>query len=142
MIGLLAGFAGKFFGGNTGTAGLTLVALIALGGYIGWLKIDNGMLKNKVESLQNDVREQQLLVETERGNVRTCQARVDVNNQRIEDLKDATKNNQKVIDMLGENIDAFREASNARIENLRDAPTPQSCEEAMQFLREGVGERR
>lgn len=142
MIGLLAGFAGKFFGGNTGTAGLTLVALIAMGGYIGWLKIDNGMLENKVGKLQNDVRELQLDVEREKGNLRACQARVDANNERIEDLKEASKNSQKVIDMLGENIDSFREASEARIDNLRNAPTPESCEEAMQFLRDGIGDRR
>ena len=139
MIGLLAGFAGKFFGGNTATAGLTLVAVIAMAGYVGFLKIDNGLLKNKVESLRNDVRELQLDVEREKGNLRACNARIEISNERIDDLKEASDNNQKVIDMLGDNIVAFKEASDARIENLRDAPTPQSCEEAMQFLREGVG---
>ena len=125
----------SFLGGGTSMwviIGLTL----AIGGYIGILKFDNMKLENKVTELRNDVRELQLDVLREQGNVRTCQARVDGANARLEDLKSMSDSRTKIIGMLADNIEIFRDASNARIDNLRDAVVGESCESAMQFLRE------
>lgn len=131
----------SLFGGGT-SMWVIIGIIIAVGGYIGVLKFDNMKLENKVTELRNDVRELQLDVEREKGNVRTCQARVDGANARLEDLKSMSDSRTKIIEMLGENIDMFRDASNARIENLRDAVVGESCEAAMKFLREGIGDHR
>lgn len=136
------GIIGKFFTGGGGSMWAIIGLVVVVGGYIGVLKIDNMRLENKVAALRNDVRELQLDVEREKGNVRTCQARVDGANARLEDLKSVSDSRTKIIEMLGENIEMFREASNARIDNLRDAVVGESCEAAMKFLREGIGPRR
>ena len=134
---------GKLLGLVTGGGGsmwLIIAAVVAIGGYIGVLKWDNAKLVDKVEDLRVELKQAQLDIEIEKGNVRTCQARVDGANDRLEDLKDVNDDRKKIIDMLGENIDTFREASDARIDNIRDAVVGKSCEEAMQFLREGIND--
>lgn len=136
------GVIGKFFTGGGVSMWATIALVVAIGGYIGVLKFDNMKLENKVTELRNDVRELQLDVEREKGNVRTCQARVDGANARLDDLKSVSDSRTKIIEMLGDNIDMFREASNARLDNLRDAVVGESCEAAMEFLREGIGDHR
>lgn len=129
-------------GASSGGSMWAMIALVVvIGGYIGVLKFDNMKLENKVTELRNDVRGLQLDVEREKGNLRTCQARVDGANARLEDLKSVSDSRTKIIEMLGDNIELFREASNARIDNLRDAVVGESCEAAMAFLREGIGPR-
>lgn len=136
MLGKLVGLVS---GGGAGMWGIIAV-VIAVGGYIGVLKISNNNLQNKVDSLRVELATAQLDVEREKGNVRTCQARVEGANERLDDLKSVNDERSRIIDMLGENIDTFREASDARIDNLRDAVVGKSCEEAMQFLREGIND--
>lgn len=133
--------AKKFFGGSTLMAGAVLVAVLGVTGYVGFLKFDIWTLNRQIETLENEKRELELDLKHEEGEVKACKATVEQTNKRIDDLKEDRNSRDRMFDMLQENIDLIRENSSSRIEDLEDLPTPESCEDAMQLLRDGLGER-
>lgn len=137
LVKLLTFLGGGSVGGKVAIVGIGIVA-VAVGAYISYLNIAKINLENQIQDLEHKVATLELDVEREKGNVRECHARIDVTNQRIEDLKSVTDERTKIISMLGENIQLFKDASNARIQNIRNTVVGKSCEEAMQFLRDGV----
>lgn len=142
IIGGLLGTVGSIFGRGRLFGGMIVLVTIGLAGYIGTLKYEIWSQGNTIEQQQVTIGQLENSVAFEKGEVKACKARIDETNKRITDLKDSTVSRDKIIDSLAENINTFRELSDARIKNIEDAPTPQSCEEAMEFLRNGLGERK
>lgn len=138
MIGFLAT---KLFGGSGLTAGIFLVATLAVTGYVGVLKFDNWMKGNKIEKLELANRQLELDVQFEQGEVKACKARIDETNERIIDLKEDREARKEMFSLLQQNVDLIRDSSSARVADLESIPTPQNCEEAMNLLRDGLGER-
>ena len=116
-------------------AGIGLALVL---GYIGLLKFDIRSLEDDVGDLENQVKSLELDVEREKGNVRACQARIEETNNRITDLKEDADSRDALIDMLADNIDLFKEASESRIELIENSIVGESCEDALEFLRKGV----
>ena len=116
-----------------------LAIIIAVGGYIGWLKLDIHNLETKVEEQQLEIRGLELDVEREKGNVRECMATIDGNNERINDLQQDNDRRTEILDSLNETIKEFKDINRIRVEDILSAPTPENCEQAMEFLRRGVG---
>lgn len=137
IVKLLTLLGGGTAGGKLAVLGIGAVAL-AMGGYIAYLNVSKVELEHKVAELQTQIASLEVDVERERGNVKECQARIELSNQRLDDLKSVTDERTKIIGMLSENIEVIKDASNARIQVLRNTVVGKSCEEAMQFLRDGV----
>ena len=116
-------------------AGIGLALVL---GYIGLLKFDIRSLEHDVGDLENQVKSLEIDVEREKGNVRACQARIEETNNRITDLKEDADSRDALIDMLADNIDLFKEASESRIELIENSIVGESCEDALEFLRKGV----
>jgi len=137
LVKLLTFLGGGSVGGKVSIVAIGTIALI-IAGYISYLNVVKVNLEHEVKELELKVSSLELDVEREKGNVRECHARIDITNARIEDLKSNNDERTKIINMLGENIQLFKDASNARIQNIRNTVVGKSCEEAMQFLRDGV----
>ena len=137
LVKLLTFLGGGSVGGKVSIVVIGTIALI-IAGYISYLNVVKVNLEHEVKELELKVSSLELDVEREKGNVRECHARIDITNARIEDLKSNNDERTKIINMLGENIQLFKDASNARIQNIRNTVVGKSCEEAMQFLRDGV----
>lgn len=115
--------------------GLAILAVLA---YVGVLKFQIWSLEDDVVSLNQQVDQLKLDVAHEKNEVAKCQIVVDKSNDQILNLKDASDHRQEVLDMLGENIKIVRKLTNGKISDIENAITPENCEKAMQFLRDGV----
>lgn len=65
-------------------------------------------------------------------------AAIDERNRQIEAWRDITEQHEKDIKELEKQLAEERERANARVKDILDDPTPQTCEEAIQYLRDGV----
>lgn len=131
----MIGFIARIFGGNVASAWIAVIMAAGIASYVGVLKFDIWQKENQIEDLKVENKRLELDVAHEKGEVKACKSRIQETNNRIEDLKSDRK---KVVSILTENLNMFRELSESRINNIKDAPTPQNCEEAMEFLREGL----
>lgn len=129
----------KFLGGNQIAVIGALVVIAAVGGYIGWLKIDiSGLnddvsrLELQVQTLKNDVYHGEL-------EVAKCKGTIEATNDRINDLRTDVQNRSEIIGMLADNIATVQKITKKNIEGIENLPTPKNCKEAMAMLREGAG---
>ena len=127
----------QLVGGARGVA--MLVVIIALGAYGGVLKIHNMSLEHDVRTLELDVKDKEIEITRLNGEVGQCRAKLEINNDRIADLKVSRDLQKQSFDMLAENIDAFKEVNGLKIKELQETEAPQSCELIMEFLKKGVG---
>ena len=139
FVKLLTFLGGGSVGGKAAVIGIAAVA-VAMGSYIAFLNITKTNLEHKVSELEVKVASLEVDLEREKGNLKACHVRIEGANQRLEDLKSVTDERTKIIGMLSENIEVLKDASNARIQVLRNTVVGKSCEEAMQFLRDGVND--
>lgn len=116
------------------------IAAIVLAGYIGWLKWDIHSLENDVSKLETQVIQKDLEITRLNGEVKECTSKIDANNEHISDLRKDNEFREKSFDVLVENIDLIRENTARQIEDIRNAPEPQTCAEVLTLLRKGVGQ--
>jgi|AntRauTorcE11897_2_1112592.scaffolds.fasta_scaffold00078_90 exonuclease VII small subunit len=135
-------FLAKLFGGSSMAAGIALAVVLGIGGYIGILKFEIWGLENDVARLENEKAALKVDVAFEQGEVKACKATVEQTNMRIEDLREDRDNRERMFDLLQDNVDLIRESTSGRIADLDKLPTPKNCEDAMQLLRDGLGERK
>lgn len=127
----------QMIGGGKGV--VVILILAALGGYIGVLKVQNMSLEHDVRSLELDVKDKVIEITRLNGEVGQCRAKLEINNDRIADLKVNRDLQKQSFDLLAENIDAFKEVNGLKIKELQETAAPQSCELIMAFLKKGVG---
>lgn len=65
---------------------------------------------------------------------------IDAQNKALQDLGGLTAKMDSEFKKLNETVNKIRKDTNKTVKDILDAPTPQTCEEAMQFLRDGVGD--
>jgi chromosome segregation ATPase len=114
----------------------TGVLIMALVGALAW----GGIQTWRIGTLENEVREAENKQERAEQQTQACRDQMSVQNERIQDLSDDRKFRDGMIDMLRENIDTERERTQRTITSLIDAPVPENCEAAIQFLRDGLGD--
>lgn len=119
-----------------------LLVILGMGGYIGLLKFDSWKDERRIDELEVQVMQLENTVEKKEIQLEACKDRITIINDRVEDLSQDSQSRNKVIEILADNIGTLRELSNERIDDIRDAPTPESCAAAMEFLREGLGARK
>ncbi len=127
----------QLVGGGKGIAMILLC--LAIAGYIGFQKVQIMGLEHDVRTLELTVKDRDLEIVRLNGEVNQCRATMDITNDRISDLNEFRIIQKASFDMLAENLDAFREVSSFKIQEIEDTEAPQSCELIMQFLRKGVG---
>lgn len=129
MIGILAGVLGR----SPALSGLMAFGLV---GALAW----GGIQTVRIDSLKNDVLQAQLQQQVAEAQVASCRSEIDTQNERIADLAEDRTFRDGMIDMLRENVERERDRTDRTITTLMDAPTPENCEAAMQFLRDGIGD--
>lgn len=139
MLGIL-GTVTSFLGKSQLATGAMLAAMLGMAGYIGLLKFEDWRNERKIADLETQVMQLENRVEKKELEVQSCKNQVSLMNDRLEDLSQDSQARNKVIEILADNIGTFRELSNERIGDIRNAPTPESCAAAMDFLRKGLGE--
>lgn len=131
----------KLVGGSSTKLWIIGLAITVVMGYIGVLKFNIYSLEGDVDELNLKVQSLELDVEHEKGNVKACQSTIKETNNRIQDLKDESNNRDKIIGMLAENIETFRDLSISRIDNIKNTEIEEGCAAAIEFLRLGTGEK-
>ena len=127
----------SLLGGGKGVA--IIIAVIAIGGFIGFQQLRIGSLQNEVGELENTVQAKEIEITRLNGEVDKCKSNIELINNRIDDLKVQREEQKSTFDLLAENLDLIRKANSAEITELQNTEAPQSCELIMEFLRKGVG---
>lgn len=80
-----------------------------------------------------------------KANLDTCVAgnktlsdAIEENNQKIEEYKALTKELEGSIAKLEQDLEDARKVNEAEVNDILKGPTPESCEKAMQYLRDGT----
>lgn len=74
-----------------------------------------------------------------KGNETLSEA-IDAQNQALKDLGGLASKMDDEFKKLNESVNKIRKDTNKAVKDILNAPTPQTCEEAMQMLRDGVGD--
>lgn len=133
------GFLLKMFGGGAAKFWIAGIIIAAVGGYIGWLKWDIHSLETDVAKLEKTVIERDLEIVRLNGQIKECNTKVEQTNERIADLQDDLKAREKSFDLLVDNINLIKAGTEKEIADIRNAPTPATCQAAFELLRDGIG---
>lgn len=134
----MAGIAGKlasFLGGSPIFSSIfvygSIFVVVALAGTYFYMDHRIETLKVEKASLEVDVREQKL-------NVKECKARVAEINRSIDRMSEDSEQKKEIIDMLSEHLGTLSDLSQDRIGDIRDEDTPETCEDAFEFIRDNL----
>ena len=133
------GFLLNIFGGGAAKFWIAGIIIASITGYIGWLKWDIHSLQVEVAELKVEVANRDLEIERLNGQINTCNAKIEKTNEHIRDLREANETHKKSFDMLNDNIELIKAGTEREIQDIQNAPTPESCQGAMELLRDGVG---
>lgn len=127
----------QLVGGGKGVA--MILVILTLTGTIGVYKVQNMKLEHDVRTLELEVKDKEIEITRLNGEVSQCRAKIEINNDRISDLKIHREEQKASFDMLAENLEDFKAFNGIKIKELEETEAPQSCELIMKFLKKGVG---
>lgn len=124
-LGLVSGFLGK----SKGATGLLLVVFLGLGGWFAFQKFW------VIPELEREVDRLDAKVVRAEAEVDKCKSNIDMLNERVKAASKESEAKNKLLETLADQIGTISELNEERISVLRDAPTPETCEAAINLLR-------
>jgi hypothetical protein len=116
-----------------------LAVILGVVAYVGSLKYTISSLNDDIDKLNLLVKTLQVETQHGKNNLTECQLKITESNGYIARLNEDSKNRDVIVGMLKENIALVRKVTAKDIGNIQNAVVPQTCTDAMNFLREGVG---
>ena len=127
----------KLVGGGKGVA--LIMLFLSISGFIGYQQMQISSLEHDVRTLELTVREKEIEITRLNGEVSQCRATMEITNDRISDLKETRDMQKQNFQLLTENLEAFKTVSSIQIQEIESVEAPDSCDNIMIFLRNGVG---